>query len=182
MVCIQIDGQIQLVSFGLNDTDVLHTLISENRTHLDSWLRWTAAVQSPEQVASLIQSFMEKEIIEDGFHAGIWYEGNLVGGLVCHYINRLSHKAEIGYWLAQSAVGKGIIRRCCLSVLALLFEQEQLHRVEIQAAVENRRSRSVAEALGLRFEGIKRESEWINGQYMDHAVYSILAQEWAQTK
>ena len=44
---------------------------------------------------------------EDGFNAGIWLSGRLVGGVGYHYVNRDNRKTEIGYWLAASGRGRG---------------------------------------------------------------------------
>jgi ribosomal-protein-serine acetyltransferase len=57
-----------------------------------------------------------------------------------------------------------------------------LHRVEIQAAVDNRRSRAIPERLGFREEGVRREAERIGERYNDLAVYAMLASEWVQEK
>jgi ribosomal-protein-serine acetyltransferase len=59
-----------------------------------------------------------------------------------------------------------------------MIADDQMHRVELICMVDNARSRAVAERLGFTLEGIKRESEWINGAFRDHALYSLLAHEW----
>ena len=57
-----------------------------------------------------------------------------------------------------------------------------LHRVEIQAAVNNHRSRAIPERLGFREEGVLREAERIGDRWNDLAVYAILAPEWVQER
>ena len=59
-----------------------------------------------------------------------------------------------------------------------LFEVEGLHRVEMQCGVGNAPSRAVAERLGFRPEGIRRESHWITDRFVDHVVYGLLESEW----
>jgi ribosomal-protein-serine acetyltransferase len=160
------------------DDETMFALISRNRTHLDSWLRWSGRVQSVDDTRALIERFRAKHALGDGFHAGLWFGGEMAGGVVCHFINRESNKTEIGYWLGADYVGKGLVTRACRAVITQLFEREKLHRIEIQCAVDNVPSRAVAERLGFTLEGIKRESDWITSSYRDHAMYALLDREW----
>jgi ribosomal-protein-serine acetyltransferase len=55
------------------------------------------------------------------------------------------------------------------------FDGLQLNRLEIRTAVENARSRAVAERLGFRFEGTLRQSYRVTDErYSDDAVSSLL--------
>jgi ribosomal-protein-serine acetyltransferase len=53
-----------------------------------------------------------------------------------------------------------------------------MHRIEMQCAVHNVRSRAVPERLGFRLDGIRRESYRITTEFVDSAVYGLLAGEW----
>jgi ribosomal-protein-serine acetyltransferase len=48
----------------------------------------------------------------------------------------------------------------------------------MQCGVANVRSRAIPERLGFRLEGVRRQSHWITDQFVDHAVYGMLAPEW----
>ncbi len=178
MFPLSLADDLELRPLALSDADTFLSLIASNRAHLDQWLRWSGRIQTSDDARALIERFTLKLAAGDGFHAGIWLDKLLVGGIVCHGINRESRKSEIGYWLSEANVGKGIVTRACRAVIAELFTGEDLHRLEIQCAVDNVRSRAVAERLGFTFEGVKRESEWITTRYVDHALYSLLRQEW----
>jgi ribosomal-protein-serine acetyltransferase len=173
-----VDDEIELRQFDLADADAMFQVIQQNRAHLDTWLRWSGRIQTLEDTRNLIQRFADKSAQGDGFHAGLWYNRNLAGGVVCHFINRESNKSEIGYWLGENYVGYGLVTRACRAVITYLFTQEKMHRVEIQAAVDNTRSRAIAERLGFTLEGIKRESDWLTNRYADHAMYAVLENEW----
>lgn len=178
MFPIKIDDHLELRILDTSHAEVLLRVLTDNRAHLDRWLRWSVSMQTLEDIETYLQSFWEKHETDNGFHAGIFYDGELVGGLVCHYINHTSNKSEIGYWLGEKLVGKGLVTKASLAVLKVLFEDKQLHRVEIQCGVENMRSRAVPERLGFVQEGIKRESEWVTTRYVDHVMYSMLSHEW----
>ena len=175
----RIDDHLTLRPLRVEDAGTLIDLIARNREHLDRWLRWSGHVRAADDARALIERFAAKTAIGDGFHAGLWLDGALAGGIVCHFINRESNKTEIGYWLGADYVGRGLVTRACRAVIGDLFTREKMHRIEIQAAVDNFPSRAVAERLGFTLEGVARESTWITTRYRDHAIYSLLDREWA---
>ncbi len=177
-----IDDGIVLRPLEAPDSAAMFDLIARNRAHLDPWLRWSGRIKAREDAEQLIQRFAAKYAAGDGFHAGLWVDEVLAGGIVAHFINRESCKTEIGYWLGAEFTGKGLVTRACRVVIDSLFADEQLHRIEIQCVTDNQRSRAVAERLGFRFEGIKRESEWITSAFRDHALYALLDYEWRRTR
>jgi ribosomal-protein-serine acetyltransferase len=87
-------------------------------------------------------------------------------------------QAEIGYWLDKDTQGKGIITRATTTLVTYAFQEYGLNKVEIHAAVGNKKSRAVPERLGFTQEGILRQTEWLNGRAHDMVVYGVLASEW----
>jgi ribosomal-protein-serine acetyltransferase len=173
-----LDDQTLLRPLQPADAPQFHGLIQANRAPLDRWLRWSCSIQTLENAADLIESFVLKQASGDGFHLGIWHAGRLAGGLVCWYIHRQNRNAELGYWLGAEVVGRGLATRSAALGLRHLFEAENLNRVEMLCGTENRPSRRVAERLGFSLEGIRRESHWITDRFVDHAVYGLLRSEW----
>lgn len=175
---LKINDEAELRPLTLDDAEAVFALVEANRADFDHWMRWTGRIKSADDARKIITRFADKWAAGDGFHAGIWLNGVLVGGFVCHSINHESKKTEIGYWLSAEVVGRGLVTGAARAVLAYLFEVEKLHRVEIQCAVDNIRSRAVAEWLGFTLEGTLRESEWLTTRFADHALYSLLDREW----
>ncbi len=58
----------------------------------------------------------------------------------------------------------------------------ELNRIEIRAAVENRRSRAIPERLGFREEARLREAERVGDRNLDMVVYATLAPHWSAPK
>jgi len=164
------------------DAPALFDVITRNRDFLNRRVRWSSGVLTLADTQALIDTAAHKAATGDGFHAAIWQRGVLAGGLLCHFINRISLKTEVGYWLGKNFTGQGLATRACVAGLAYLFEAERLHRVEIQCGVDNLPSRAIPERLGFLQEGIKRESEWVTDRYVDHVVYSMLDREWAERR
>lgn len=175
---IDIGDHTVLRPLGPTDAPLLFETIEKNRAHLDPWLRWSGRVRSEADAAAHIARFTEMLARDDGFHAGMWHEDRLIGGTIAHFVNHESRKTEIGYWLVADAVGHGYVGRACRAVIDNLFRHYELHRIEIQCATDNVRSRAVAERLGFVLEGIKRESDWLTTRFADHALYSLLRKEW----
>jgi RimJ/RimL family protein N-acetyltransferase len=56
-----------------------------------------------------------------------------------------------------------------------------LHRLEARAAVRNGRGCGALRKLGAVREGTLRQSFLKNGEYLDQALWAILAEEWRGT-
>lgn len=53
-----------------------------------------------------------------------------------------------------------------------------LNRIEIKAAVKNFKSQAIPEKLNFKKEGILRQAEFVNNEFIDLFIYSILKNEW----
>lgn len=164
-----------------DDAPTLYQLIESSRDHLDRWLRWSNSIQSQADAAATIARYVAKRSSGTGFHSGIWVHGRLAGGIVCRDLDPVSRNAEIGYWLGQDFTGRGLAIRGTILMVDYLFRVRALHRLEMQCAVGNARSRAIPEQLGFRLEGIRRESTWIATGFADHAWYGLLDTEWNGT-
>ncbi|HUV47332.1 MAG TPA: GNAT family protein [Actinomycetes bacterium] len=85
--------------------------------------------------------------------------------------------AHIGYWVAQDFAGRGIIPIALALATDHAFQGLRLHRVEVSMRPENGPSRRVAEKLDFRFEGERRRYLHIDGEWRDHLVYVLLAED-----
>ena len=161
------------------DADELYRLIEANREYLARWLPWAAALTFEGSV-EFIRTVRRQEASNDGFQAALVSEGKIVGIAGFHSVNWPHRSTTIGYWLAEGHQGRGLMSRAVRALVDHAFGVWDLHRVEIQAAVDNHRSRAIPERLGFREEGVRREAELIGDRYHDLVVYAILAPEWVQ--
>ncbi len=88
----------------------------------------------------------------------------------------------MGYWLAKQAQGKGLMTKCCRTLVNYAFDDLKLNRVQINCNVENTKSRAVPERLNFKLEGIHRQVEFLNGEFRDWAVYATLKEEWKSSE
>ena len=86
--------------------------------------------------------------------------------------------AEIGYALSTRHQRRGIMR-CALEILlAELFADTGLRRLEARCAVQNQASQKVLESLGFRREGTLRRFFVLRGKPVDNHLYALLRGEW----
>ena len=111
---------------------------------------------------------------------GVVYKANgeIIGTLGFHRWDTRRHHAEIGYDLTPRYWGQGLMVEAVRAALGYGFGRLQLNRVEAFVYVENPQSSRVLEKLGFKCEGVLREYFYLNDQYYDHAIYSLLRREW----
>jgi ribosomal-protein-serine acetyltransferase len=161
-----------------DDAEILFRVVDENRAHLREWLPWLDANTTSQDSLAFIQATLRQEADNQGFTCAIEFRGRIVGVAGYHPIRWNNKSVEIGYWLAREAVGHGIMTKCCRVLISHAFAVYGLNRVQIPAAVGNRRSRAIPERLGFTWEGVIRDAEWLYDHFVDHAMYSILSRDW----
>jgi [ribosomal protein S5]-alanine N-acetyltransferase len=90
--------------------------------------------------------------------------------------------ANLGYWIAADAGGRGHATRAVRLVLRFAFEHAGLHRVQPAIIPRNVRSVRVAERVGFRLEGRAQRYLRINGEWEDHDIYALTAEEWERMR
>lgn len=58
------------------------------------------------------------------------------------------------------------------------FEEARLHRISATIVTKNAPSKRAVETLGLVHEGIERDDEFTDGEYVDRGVSAVLADDW----
>ena len=178
MFTFRIDDSLDLRLLEERHADEVFAVVDANRAHLREWLPWVDDSKSPDDTRAFIRRSLERFARNDGFNCGIRHEGQVVGCIGLHYIKWTSRKTEIGYWLAESAQGRGIMTRACRALTGHLIEDLKLNRVEIRCASGNQRSRAVPKRIGFTEEAILRQAIVLHGEFQDDVVYAMLAQDW----
>lgn len=178
MFRMPIDRGLELVLLEHRHAGMLYALVDENRDHLRRYLPWVDGTRSVNDSMVYIQATLEQFARSQSLNCGIFHRGALAGMIGYHTIDWVNRRTAIGYWLSAGWQGHGLMGRSVRALTAHGFTALGLHRLEIRAATENRRSRAVAERSGYHFEGICRGAEWLHDRFVDHAVYGALATEW----
>jgi ribosomal-protein-serine acetyltransferase len=171
------DG-IWLRAVNEEDADELYAVVAQSRDYLSRWMPW-AAGQTLDGTLEFIRQARKQAADNLGFQRAMTDQGRIVGTIGFHRVDWEHRLTSIGYWIARDAQGRGIVTRSVRALTNHAFDAWLLNRVEIRAGVENVRSRAVPERLGFVQEGVLREAELVGDRFVDHAVYSLLAREWA---
>lgn len=104
--------------------------------------------------------------------------GKLVGGITLGNIRYgVAQNAQIGYWIGEDYAGRGLMFEALLLVCDHAFDTLRLHRIEAACIPDNSRSIRVLEKAGFRREGLLRSYLRINGDWHDHYLYALIAQD-----
>jgi [ribosomal protein S5]-alanine N-acetyltransferase len=84
---------------------------------------------------------------------------------------------QIGYWIDEHFAGRGIIPTAVALAVDYCFQVMGLHRIEIAIRPENTKSLRVVAKLGFRPEGLRPRYLHIDGDWRDHLVFALNAEE-----
>ena len=95
-----------------------------------------------------------------------------------HSIDRLANEAQIGYWTARGARGRGVAAVATDAVCRWAFDTLPVDRIELCHAVENAASGRVAEKAGFTFEGrLRRSYRYGDGVKHDELLWARLSDD-----
>ena len=176
---IELGGGAVLRPYADGDAEALYGLIDANRVRLARWFHWVDDATDPSSQTAYIESRRASDRSLDG--NGIWVGDDLAGG--CDLMMGGSDDVgELGFWLDEAFVGRGLVTRAAQALMARGYESEGLHRTQLRAGVDNLRSRAVAKRLGMREEGVLRGAGKVGGgMHVDLVIYGQVVDDWRKT-
>lgn len=171
------DRELWLRPLLAADAFTLYRLIDAERERLGQWLPWVEETRSERDSARFIADATEERRRRRSLVLAMCVEGVIVGTIGLHYVEWFDRSAELGYWIASAAEGRGIVTRAARSLLTFAFGTVGLHRIVVRCAVGNERSARVAERLHMRREGLLREAHFVGGKFLDQHLFALLRHE-----
>lgn len=102
----------------------------------------------------------------------------LIGGVTLNNVVRgAGQMATIGYWLDEAETRQGYMTEAVLLACHFAFGGLRLHRIQAGTLPENAASQKVLKNCGFRAEGVARKYVKIAGEWRDHQMYALLAEE-----
>ncbi|MGW0430942.1 GNAT family N-acetyltransferase [Micromonospora sp. NPDC003197] len=86
--------------------------------------------------------------------------------------------AKLGYAIHADHWGHGYATDAARTLINYGFHQLRLHRITAAIGPDNTGSITVAQRLGMQYEGRLRDHVYTNSAWRDSLLYSILAPEW----
>lgn len=101
-------------------------------------------------------------------------DGRAAGWITLVVSNWEHGLAEVGYALATSQQGRGVMTAALDELLRDLFSRTSIERLEARCAVDNVASARVLEKLGFVREGRLRRYFRLGGERVDNFLYALL--------
>jgi ribosomal-protein-serine acetyltransferase len=178
----QIDDELSLALPSSSMAQELFELTDKNREHLALWLSWVEANKTVQDSANFINHSLQGFADNKSMSLIVIWKGQIAGTVGFISIKHTHKQAEIGYWLGSEFTGQGIINKSVKALIRHGFEVLNLNRIEIKCAVNNTKSQKVAQKLHFTQEGVLRQAYVVGEEVQDIALYSLLKQEWVESK
>lgn len=142
------------------------------------YVTWDAH-KSMEDSKDFLKMILDKYSEGEPADWGIIYRKNdkLIGTCGFFKISKNHRYGEIGYALSRDYWGRGLMTEAISAVIKFGFEKLKLNRIQARCLVENVASEKVLKKIGMKEEGILRESMFIKGRFRDLKMFSILKKE-----
>ena len=160
-----------------------------NESDLDSLYVWqncpslrdlTMGFRFPIQMET-VKEWM-RDIREENSKSRVIYairvKNELVGTVSLHSIDRFQRKSLFGIYIGnhnQRAKGVGFISTCL--ILDYAFNGLDFRKVSLEVIEKNPTAIALYERIGFKKEGTKRKEYYIDGDYIDTHIYSMLKNE-----
>ena len=100
--------------------------------------------------------------------------GRLAGVVDLKHVNWASRVAEVGYWVAPWARGRGVASRASRALAEWAICDHGFERVELFATTGNIASQRAAEKAGFVREGVARNAGYVHDGRVDLVLFSLV--------
>ena len=163
----------------LEDSEAVFAAERDSIAELRRWFWWVHPEHKREHCVAWAKSRPEawSKGEEFSFLVTDKTDGRIVGCIWLNAVDRIALRASLGYWLRTGCEGHGLATEAAQAVVRWAFQELDFQRIELVLAVENQRSRQLAERIGARFEGVARCRLRVNQLSQDARIYSLLPGE-----
>ena len=167
--------QVVLRPLELADVADVFSAVRESRAELSLWMPWCTPDYDQARVAAhVVKSQAERE-------AGLSYlfgifgaDGDYLGNCGLNAINAEDKYANLGYWIRTRRTRRGFATGAVIELARWAFQNTDLNRLEIVAALDNVASQRVAERAGAHREGVAKQRLIRGGRVQDAVIYSLV--------
>lgn len=162
----------QIISFYRDNAAHFETVASPKPAEFYTTEFWTEKVKSSQDRFQADQScnFFIFDIADDSTVLGFV---NLFS-----FIRGAFHACILGYGLAQSAQGKGLMTEALHLTIDFAFKQLNLHRLMANYSPTNLRSAKLLRRLNFVVEGYARDYLLVHGEWQDHVLTALTNPNW----
>jgi [ribosomal protein S5]-alanine N-acetyltransferase len=151
--------------------------VAAARRSVDLHHPWTTAPSTDEAFNAYLERSAESNqscllvTTDDDEPAGVYNLSDIV--------RKVFQNAYLGYYAFEPHAGTGLMRAAMPLVMAHAFTELGLHRLQANVQPENTASRRLLEVTSWREEGFAQRYLFIDGDWRDHVMYAITAEDHA---
>ncbi|MEM9109694.1 MAG: GNAT family protein [Planctomycetota bacterium] len=183
---LKVDDELSLRLIEPHHAEEMFAVADANREHIARWMPWLTPGYNIGDARAYCERSLREFAERKQLAVSMLVDGKIVGGSGwTDWTQKLlfddtldASYADIGYWIAQTHVGRGLVTRAAKALTALAIRKYGIRRLTIRAEPKNERSWKIPERLGYTYEGTVRDTFRVDGRRIDHKVYSMLAEEW----
>jgi len=126
------------------------------------------------EAAQLIEVYREGFAQNEGVTWAICLreQPTLIGTITFWKMDKVNHRAEIGYSLNADYWRRGIMDEAMIATIEYCFKTLNFHSIEAGTDPDNEGSGRILEKHGFVQEAYFRENFYFNGEFLDSRIYS----------
>lgn len=145
--------------------------------HINKWYKYPFVEMTLDKVESFINSSNDSENTR---HFAVTNENDeYCGTISLKNIDKDNSNAEMAIVLRKECHGCGMAKEAADELFDIAFNEYNLHKVYLNVLSDNERAISFYKKIGMKQEGVSKDSVCINGVYRDLAWFGIIDKEYA---
>lgn len=164
-----------------DDAPALFAAVRDSLPTLSRWLPWATPDYDLAHAEAWIAHCARMREADGEHHFGVFDDalGALLGSTGLNQRVRANRAANLGYWVAEAARGRGVAVAGARQAARFGFEGLGLQRIVVQVAPDNQASQRVAMKLGAVCEGIARNGLMTPDGPAEAIVHSLIPADMA---
>jgi RimJ/RimL family protein N-acetyltransferase len=178
---ILITSRTVIRRFKEQDGEALFNLIQDNRERLDDRFSPLSQIHSIEESAAFVHQKLSEWYAQTNYSLAVWDtdSANIIGYVELHHIDWDIPKAEGLLFIDRDYEGQGIMTEVVMKLLAFIFEQLKLKKINLIIATDNYAAQRLARKCGFRREGdLRNELKKSGGELSDAMLLGFTDQDY----
>jgi ribosomal-protein-serine acetyltransferase len=168
---INCEAKNKLKSVQLGDAPEFFRIIKENQKYFSEFEFIAPKFETVTDVENVISHLINYKRASEGANYGFWANDQLVGLFTINKVDWKNQIADVGYWLIQSAAGKG------LAFFGLCALRDNLKNLDFKiltatTAVSNIKSQKLLLKAGFNKEKILEKNITVNNKSIDEILFT----------
>ncbi len=153
----------------------------ESRAFLAPWEpSWASDELTKGAFRRRLKRYQKETRLDSAYAFFVFRRGDetLMGGCTLSNVRRgVTQCCALGYWIGERFARQGFMYDAIRGLIPFIFNTLGLHRIEAACLASNDASKNLLIKLGFRQEGIARRYLLINGEWQDHILFALLAED-----